>query len=309
MPPAPPVISLRAAHQKGPGATVSVRGVVLNGPELAGLRFVQDQTAGLALYALPGRVPGYDELRPGDSLVATGQLKNYNGLLEMDPITSVQKLGSGLRPRALQVPATDMSTAFAEANEGRLLEITGVSGLRTVGGDPVATLSANTNYLLDGKPAAQLRVHNASIGPQGLVDSKAPPAGEAFNVRGILSQYAPGGTDGYQLLPRTAADLVRGAGLPQPTGELVPVQILPDGFTLEYTTRYAGDTRVSYGRDANMLTEEAHDASFTTQHRITLSGLEPGTTYYVRAGSHNAAGTALSEPVPVITGGKKAKRK
>ena len=53
----------------------------------------------------------------------------------------------------------------------------------------------------------------ASTGPDGLVDAPLP-TGEPFNVRGTLSQYAPGGSGGYQLLPRTAADILRGGGRP-----------------------------------------------------------------------------------------------
>ncbi len=102
----------------GAGATVTVRGVVSNGPELGAVRFVQDAEAGLALYALPTRVPGYDELRAGGSLQVTGQLKSYNGLLEMAPIATVRKISSGHKVRVLNVPVQDIGSAFVEANEG-----------------------------------------------------------------------------------------------------------------------------------------------------------------------------------------------
>jgi hypothetical protein len=303
-PPSPAVQTIKAAKVLGPGATVTVRGVVSNGPELGALRFVQDGEAGLALYALPTRVPGYDELRAGDSLQVTGQLKNYNGLLEMDPITTVRKINSGHKVRALKVPVKDISTAFVEANEGRLLEITGVSKLTNPTGAPVEALAANANFLLDGEKGAALRVTNSSTGPTGVIDA-AVPKGETFDVRGVLSQFSPTGTGGYQLLPRLSSDLVRGGGLPRITAEPVPVGTTPQGFTLEYTTLYPGDTRLSFGPSATELTEQRVQEGFSTQHRITVDGLEPGTTYYVQVGSRNAAGTATSAPVPIITGGKK----
>jgi hypothetical protein len=298
------VQTIKAAKAMGPGATVTVRGVISNGPELGALRFVQDGEAGLALYALPTRIPGYDELRAGDSLQVTGQLKSYNGLLEMDPITSVHKISSGNKVRALKVAMRDLSSAFVEANEGRLLEITGVSKLTTPAGAPVETLSANANFLLDGDKAAALRVTNSSTGPTGIIDA-AVPKGETFDVRGILSQFSPTGAGGYQLLPRLGSDLVRGGGLPRITAEPVPVGTTPQSFTLEYTTLYPGDTRLKFGPSANQLTEERSQEGFSTQHRITVEGLEPGTTYYVQVSSRNAAGTATSAPVPIITGGKK----
>ncbi len=214
---APAVLTVKAARALGPGSTVTVRAVVLNGAELGNIRYVQDGEAGLALYAQPTKLPGYGELRAGDSIQVTGQLKAYNGLLEMDPVVSVHKLAGGLRLRALRVPLAQVATAFSEANESRLVEIVGVTRLLTPVGTPVEALAGNATYLLDGVPGALLRVGAASAGPGGLVGA-VPPA-EAFDVRGVLSQYAPGGTGGYQLLPRLATDLV--PGLPRPAEETV----------------------------------------------------------------------------------------
>ncbi|QKG52888.1 hypothetical protein [Hymenobacter sp. BRD67] len=302
--PTPGVQSVKAAKALGAGATVTVRGVVSNGPELGALRFVQDGETGLALYALPTRVPGYDELKTGDSLQVTGQLKNYNGLLEMDPITTVRKISSGRPLHPLKVPVKQASSAFVEANEGRLLEITGVTKITTAGGAPVETLAANSNFLLDGDKSAPLRVTNSSTGPTGVIDA-AVPKGETFDVRGVLSQYSPSGTGGYQLLPRLASDFVRGGNLPRITAEPVPIGTTNQGFTLEYTTLYPGDTRVKYGPSATELTEQLVEEGFSTQHRITVDGLQPGTTYYVQVSSRNASGTATAAPVPIITGGRK----
>jgi hypothetical protein len=304
--PAAGIITLKAARAQGAGATVTVRGVVLNGPELGGLRFVQDGEAGLALYSLPSRIEGYDDLQAGDSIQATGLLKNYQGLLEMDPITTVQKISGGRWQQAVKVPAAAVSSAFMEANEGRLVEITGVTRLVTTAGTEATSLAANTNYLLDGQMGALVRINLASTGPNGLVSASVPQK-ERFDVRGVLSQYAPTGTGGYQLLPRQVTDLVRGGGLPRIVGEPVPVSITPQGFTLEFSTIYPGDTRVQYGPSAKALAETSVNADQVSQHRIVLSDLEPGTTYYVQVSSRNAAGTATSPPVPIITGGKRRK--
>ena len=304
--PAAGIITLKEARAQGAGATVTVRGVVLNGPELGGLRFVQDGEAGLALYSLPSRIEGFDDLRAGDSIQATGQLKNYQGLLEMDPVTAVQRISGGRAQRAIKVPASALSSAFVEANEGRLVEITGVARLTNTAGTAATSLAANSNYLLDGQQGALVRINVASTGPNGLV-SASVPQNERFDVRGVLSQYAPSGTGGYQLLPRQVTDLVRGGGLPRIVGEPVPVSITPQGFTLEFSTIYPGDTRVQYGPSAKELAETRVDANVVSQHRIVLDELEPGTTYYVKVSSRNAAGTATVPPVPIITGGKKKK--
>jgi hypothetical protein len=305
-PAVPPVLTVKAARALGAGSTVTVRAVVLNGAEMGNVRYVQDAEAGLALYAQPAKLPGYGELRAGDSIQVTGQLKVYNGLLEMDPVASVHKLAGGVRLRAVQVPAAQATTAFVEANEGRLLEITGVPRLLTPAGTPVTALAGNANYLINGQPGTLVRVGAASTGPGGLVDA-TPPA-ETFDLRGVLSQFSPSGTGGYQLLPRLAADLVVGGGLPRLTEEPVPVDVNATGFTVVYSTLNAGDTRVRYGLNAQDLKESRVDATLTTHHSLTLNDLIPGTTYYVEVSSRNAAGTETAAPVPFITGNGKRSR-
>ena len=305
-PTVPPVLTVKAARALGAGNIVTVRAVVINGAELGNIRYVQDAEAGLALYAQPAKLPGYGELHAGDSIQVTGQLKLYNGLLEMDPVASFHKLAGGVHLRALQVPVAQAATAFVEANEGRLLEITGVPRLVTPAGTAVSTLTGNANYLINGQPGTLVRVGAASTGPNGLVDA-APPT-ETFDLRGVMSQFSPGGTGGYQLLPRLASDMVRGGGLPRLTEEPVPVDVSTTGFTVVYSTLNPGDTRVRYGLTAQNLKEVRTDAALTTHHSLTLSDLIPGTTYYVEVSSRNAAGTETAAPVPFITGNGKRSR-
>ncbi|MBF9140991.1 fibronectin type III domain-containing protein [Hymenobacter properus] len=305
-PTAPPVLTVKAARALGPGSTVTVRAIVLNGPEMGNVRYVQDAEAGLALYAQPAKLPGFGELRAGDSIQVTGQLKAYNGLLEMDPVASVHKLASGMRLHAVKLPVAQAATAFAEGYEGRLVEFTGVTRLATPAGTPATALAGNANYLLDGQPGTLVRVMAASTGPEGLVDAKPPT--EKFDLRGIMSQYAPSGAGGYQLLPRLASDLVLGGGLPRLTEEPVPVNVSATSFTVVYSTLNPGDTRVRFGLDPKQLRESRLDATPTTHHSLTLSDLIPGTTYYVEVSSRNAAGTETATPVPFITAGGKRGR-
>ena len=289
-----------------PGSTVTIRAVVINGTEMGNIRYVQDADAGLALYAQPSKMAGFGELRTGDSIQVTGQLKVYNGLMEMDPIASFHKLASGVRVRALQVPAERAIEAFVEANESRLLEIKGVTRLTTPTGSAATTLAGNANYLLNGQTGGLVRIMSASSGPEGLVDATIPT--EAFDVRGVLSQFAPSGTGGYQLMPRLAADMVRGGGLPRLTEEPVPVSVTGTSFTVVFSTLNPGDTRVRYGLDPKQLKESQVDPTLTTHHSLPLTNLIPGTTYYVEVSSRNAAGTETAPAVPFITGSSKRVR-
>ncbi len=163
------------------------------------------------------------------------------------------------------------------------------------------SLNGNTNYLIDGFPGTLVRTTSSSTGPEGLVDSP-PPTDASFDVRGILSQHAPGGTGGYQLMPRLTADMVHGGGLPHLTEEAVPVSVTGTGFTVVFSTLNPGDTRVRYGLDPKQLKESQVDPTLTTRHSLPHTNLIPGTTYYVEVSSRNAAGTETAPAVPFIMG-------
>ena len=299
-PTAPTSTTITAARTAGPGATVTVRGIVTNGPELGQLRFVQDKEAGLAVFSTTNA--NLHALVPGDSVLITGTLKDYKGLLEMDPVANVTKLAAGRRVVPLAVAAADLSAAFVEANEGRLLRIKGLSRLTTTGGTPADKLAGNTNYLLDGQAETPIRINIASTGETGIVDKKAPTG--SFDLVGSLSQFTQSGTGGYQVLPRTYADFVVAGGLPVIKGEPIPTNIYRNGFTVMFQTMNPGTAKVEYGLTSD-LGQVVALKEVATSHRVELEDLEPNTTYYVRVSATNAVGTSSSAAVPILTDNKK----
>ncbi|KUG08724.1 hypothetical protein [Solirubrum puertoriconensis] len=295
------VVSISAARAAGPGASVTIRGVVVNGAELGSLRYIQDKDAGIA--AFTNKIPEFATLVAGDSVQLSGTLKNYNGLLEVDPVTAVTKLASKRRLRTIEVPAASLTSVYNEANEGRLVKIVGVNTLTTTGGNPLTSeIAGNMNYLINGQAGAIVRINSASVGPDGIV-GKALPSGK-FDLIGIIGQHSPSGTPtGYQLLPRLKSDMEVDGGMPSIVGTPVPTEIGKTGFTVHFNTINPGSTKVEYGTSSN-LGSVITNADITTDHVITLSNLEPATVYYVRVSSTNAKGTSVSEAVPMITDSK-----
>ncbi|MBO0358004.1 T9SS type A sorting domain-containing protein [Hymenobacter sp. BT186] len=290
-------VSIAAARTAGVGATVTVRGVVTNGAELGVIRYLQDGTAGLAAYSTSAT--GFDALVPGDSIQISGTLKNFNGLLEMDPVTSVSVLATGrtIRPAAT-VAAGSVSSVFAEAYEGQVVRITGNTRLTTASGSPFYTFSGNTNYLLNGTTGAIVRTNTASTGPTGVVGKIAPNGN--FALTGIMSQFSSSGTGGYQLLPRLYADFELGT-TPNVIGAPSATAISTAGFTVSFPTQNPGDTRLEYGLTPTTLTQQVNNTTVGTQHTASITGLQPGTVYYVKVSSSNASGRSELAPVPMIT--------
>lgn len=306
--------ALAPATNNTVGAAVTVRGVVTNGPELGIIRYLQDGTAGIAAYPSPASPTAVQTamaaVRPGDSLLVTGTLKQFSSLLEIDPVTSVTVLaGNRPLPAPVVFPAGGLTPAFAEAYEGQLVRFNGLTSITTMAGANVSAFSSTT-FRINNDPATVLYVNAASNTPDGLIGKPAPTG--TFDAVGILSQFAApnsGSTTtsrGYQLLPRLYADFLQG-NAPNLTSPPTATNITTTGFTVNFITQNPGTARVSYTTVPVGTTPPAGqpivvNATGTgTQHRVTLTGLQPATVYYVQAIAENATGRSESRVTPMIT--------
>jgi hypothetical protein len=265
------------ARQSAVGATVTVRGIVLNAGELGGIRYMQDATAGIAAFPGTGSQPGFAPPRGADVTV-TGVLKLFNGLLEIDPITSytVHSTNNPLPSPQLITPAQ-----VGEAYESSLVRVNGC--LFDAGGQAFA--SGTTPFSTSGQSGVvYLRSGHPLVGttiPTGPVDLLA-----------IVSQYStstpPSG--GYQLLLRNTADILSASGIVI-TSEVTQDGIAPEGFNLRWSTNIAGSSEVAYGPTPS-LGSFASGGGGGTSHEVTLSGLAPATFYHARAFSVAGGDTA-----------------
>ena len=179
---------------------VTVTGVVTSDANLGSVRYLQDATAGIALY------PGADwsdwdaEPAIGDSLTVTGEITEYNGLLEIGPnLSAVVFEGAGTLPEPQVIGAADMD----ESLEGQLVRVNGVTF-------PLAgqEITGNNTYdfTADGQTGIiYVRNSNSLVGET--------LTGCAVDLLGIVSQFSFDGTGGYQLLPRGPVDLIPAAGI------------------------------------------------------------------------------------------------
>lgn len=174
-------MSILQARQAGSGQVVTVTGVVTSGPELGTIRYIQDSTAGIAVYST--LVSNWVQ---GDSVMITGKLTEYFGLLEIAaPITldTVLKQNT-IPPSSKRIHIADMG----EALEGQLVTLKKVffrSGGSQIAAGSSYVISNGTDstsaYFRNGSPLAGVTL------PSDTVD-----------ITGICSQFTQ-----YQILLRS----------------------------------------------------------------------------------------------------------
>ena len=266
---------IATARSQGVGATVTVTGVVTNGDELGPIRYIEDATAGLAIYD-PTVMIGVVR---GEEITVSGVLADYNGLLEMQPVNSlaINSTGNSIAPQ-LVTPLQ-----IGESTEGELIQIDNV--IFNNGG---ALFTVGTHDFDSNGESGKIYIKAGS----SLENSMIPMG--AVTLVGISSQYtfSVPANDGYQILPRDSADII-------PTGALLftsavtQSNITTTSFDLSWTISDSSSTNCNYGVTSSLGTIMNNGGS-TMIHTISLTGLNPATFYYVECFSINGNDTAFS---------------
>ncbi len=263
------VISISDARNTALGATVTVKGIVTNGSEFGAIRYMQDNTAGIAAYSTTQLAT----VNRGDSIEITGVLKNYNNLLELDPVTSVTVINSG---NPLPQPINlSLTLGFVEAYESMLVRFDSVSFALS------GNFAGNTNYnITKGLVSKQFR----SVTGTNLIGTPIPIG--VTNISGIMSQFSTT----YQCLGRDLLDLNVGSVLPIFTTDLLQTDITVNSFKVSFTTQNVGTTILQYGLSPSTLGAPIVINNLTKNHLVQLTGLNHTTFYYLKAASVSATG-------------------
>jgi DNA/RNA endonuclease YhcR with UshA esterase domain len=254
------------------GQTLTITGVVINNNDLGPIRYIQDATAGIAVYA-PGTSDTWNE---GDNITVTGIMGEFNGLIQITSPTAstVNSIGNTL-PTPTVVTAS--STQLA-AHEAELVKINAVTF-----SNPGGTFTNGTLTITSGGATSQIYLRSG----HPIVGTTIPLT--PVNLTGVASQFS--GTP--QLLPRNAGDIDIASAFYLTT---LPEQsaMTQTGFTLSWNTNVAGSTKVIYGTSPTSLNQTLDLGGSTTTHTATLTGLTAGTIYYAEAISNNGTADAMS---------------
>ena len=259
----------------------TISGVVMNGPELGIIRYINDGTGSMAVYG-----SAVENSNIGDIITATGPLTEFNGLIEID-VNNGGTVDIVSSDNALPDPVAISISDVSETYEAALVQLNGVTFVET------GNFGGNTNYTLsDGSGnVLAIRINQNT----DLVGSSIPT--DPVNVTGLMSEF-----NSYQLLPRGLSDIDFG-GAPGISSAIRPSSFDQNNITIAFETIGMGNTVVTYSTSPDLSDAEVlQDDAMTTSHEMTLSDLEPGDIYFVQVESTGDSGeTSTSSIVPFGT--------
>ncbi len=267
------------------GSTVTVRGLVTNGNEFGKIRYIQDGTAGIGCFPGTGSQAGFETtVVPGDSIEVTGKVVDFQNLLEISPITAWSVISSG-NPQPTSKPLA--FSEIGEAFEGQLVSIdcaafAGAGGL----------FSSQNTYLVNSPDGATAEVYVRGTNP---IIGSAIPVGTQ-RITGVLSQYSVD----YQLLPRSVADFSPSACffITQPP---VLVEFSKTSLKINWKTNLPSASKLQFGTTPSLGQEAVSTAGVSQNHEVELTGLIPGSIYWVKAVATSGSANAESDEAVYAT--------
>ncbi|MBE0650036.1 MAG: T9SS type A sorting domain-containing protein [Bacteroidales bacterium] len=264
------------------GQEVTVKGIVTNGSELGPIRYLQDNTAGIAAYDITSDTSFLKNVNRGDSITITGTVKGYYQLLELDPITSVVINSTG---NTLPDPIVLTPDQISEKYEGQLVQIK--SAVFSDGGK---TFASKSSYSFTSGGQTGIIYVNAHT---DLVGQIIPSV--SVTLTAICSQFDYSDPNaGYQLLPRDMNDIVRESSI-YFTKPLENINFTKTSLDFSWSTNIEGTTGMYYDTarptyNSNLWIVDGQ----TKDHSISISSLYPGHIIWVQAFSVSGSDTAKS---------------
>lgn len=266
-------ISIEAARSANLNSQVTVTGIVTSGSELGDIRYFQDETAGLAAYPGSGSVSGLGSLQPGDEIEITGTLIEFNGLLELNPVTALNVISTG---NPIPEPKIVSVGEIGDSFESQLVTVscvefnsTGNFNVGAIVGQGANGETFNT-YINSGNP---------------LIGNTIPT--DVINLTGIVTAF----NNPQMIIPATGG-LDTEAVCFNITHGPVQLDIQAQSFKLYWETSVPAAATVRWGQSISM-DNEVLLSSPALNHDFTIPNLEPATFYYVQVEA-NYEGTAIS---------------
>ncbi len=274
------------------GDLVTLRGIVTVSNQFGSPSYIQDNSGGISIYGTTFS----SAVQPGDEVLVSGTITQFNGLNQLESPTLHSILSSGNEVEPVFATPSMLSgdgISGIENYEGRLVRVNGVLVTELNG----TTFSnwAYKNYMLTGSSSSdtvQIRIDNDT-----QIIGMVAPAGR-FDVVGVLSQFKSSlpFIGGYQLMPRIPSDVISNG----PIIERYPeeVDLTSNSITLDWSTINPGTSRIRYGFTTNYeLGVIEPDNDLRTTHNVTVPGLDVATIYNLQVFSVANSDTSFSSNI------------
>ncbi len=259
------VLTVAEARAEGSGATVTFEAVI--GRTMGAFTYLQDETAGITIRETSGSFKdAVDDgtLQPGTRVRVTGELSEYNHLLQInqDDLDEWEILGQEESPEPALITLQDL-VDNGEQYEGMVVR---VENLVTSSSDE--TFAAAKSYVVSDETTeegiVELRVPNES--DTEVVGVAVPQV--AFAFEGAVGQFSfDEPNSGYQLMAIQAADII----VPEP----VPVLEDPLWVINAGDVPWFANDNATRGGDYNPATDNLLVPSRTGQAQVQI--LHPAT--------------------------------
>lgn len=147
---------------------------------------------------------------------------------------------------------------------------------------PTGTITSTTLASTALSAPAEDTFYETSIAASNLVAGTNVLAVEVHQANGTSTDVS----FDLELIGVTSQSVTRGPYLQKAT---------PTNLTIRWRTNASSDSVVKYGTDPANLNATVSDATATTEHEVTLSGLTPDTRYYYSVGTSTQALASGSE--------------
>lgn len=194
------IIPISEARNQGFNNRVTVTGRVTVANELGGPLYMQDATAGIAVFY----EPLHTTVEIGDSITVSGPLTEFNPITGSVPGTFLLQIAPVSGDQVVTFEVINTEKRIPEPKEITILQMNqgGFEGelvqINNVTIDFAGAFNSNTNYnFSDVTASGQFRIDNNT----NLVGASAPSG--TINVSGVVGRF----NDVYQFIPRFTEDL------------------------------------------------------------------------------------------------------
>lgn len=279
-------VPIADARQLPQGTEVTITGWITVASQFAGPVYLQDETAGIAWYN--GALMADEWLVGaiiGDSIVLTGEIGNFNNLLQIINDSYFEIFPESNREvEPIDITIEQMKSGNYEGWLARISELEF---------EATGTFAGGTNYIItDATGEGELRVDNETNIPGTLI-----PNGPV-EVTGAVGRFY----NTYQILPRFTHDIEILSGPIILSAPPYEVSATSNSISFAWETMHAGHSEIRYGTTPALELGNVMDETHKTQHNLTITGLDPATIYKIQLRSAFDADTSATNLYITSTG-------